>query len=583
MTDRAAPLRLTVRPPDGSVSTLLLNRGGTVVVGRADDCDVPVPRDAHLSRRHLKLSATDAGAVRAEVLSRGNPLFHDGAEVRGETVLRPPFRLSAGGTDVDVRVSAGGTTDVVALESVTLDAAALRGVELTEPDRRLAALGRLPRVIRESASDAERGEALVDLVLAGVPAADAVAVVGDPTAPGIDHDPAAGPPVRHWRRRQETDGPPRLPAGPAIAARGENRSVLQRLEVHGEPRWAFCVPVAGDVSWTGLLVTGPDVTRRRADRRADVKFVELIAETVAALGKSLRLERQAAGLRRFLAPPVLRALGPDLDPARLDPTECEASVLFCDLRGFSRSSEEAAGDLLPLLGRVSAALSVMAEEIHAHGGATGDLLGDAALAFWGWPLPDDDAPLKACRAALAILRRFRDARDAGTGPLADFRVGIGVAHGRVVAGRIGTAEQVKITAFGPTVNLASRLEGMTGTLRVPIAVDERVAAAVRDRLPPAEGRVRPLATVRPAGMEAVVTVHELLPAAGDAGGLTDGDLAAYGRAVAAFTRGDWPEAHRLLHTLPATDQAADFLTARIAEHHREAPAGWDGIVRLTSK
>ncbi len=49
--------------------------------------------------------------------------------------------------------------------------------------------------------------------------------------------------------------------------------------------------------------------------------------------------------------------------------------------------------------------------------------------------------------------------------LADFRMGIGLASGRAVAGRIGTVDQVKVTVFGPVVNLAARLEGMTKSLR----------------------------------------------------------------------------------------------------------------------
>ena len=75
----------------------------------------------------------------------------------------------------------------------------------------------------------------------------------------------------------------------------------------------------------------------------------------------------------------------------LAPRKCEVSVLFCDLRGFSRRTEQEADDLLGLLQRVSDALGVMTRQILAHGGVVGDFHGDAAMGFWGWPLQQEDA------------------------------------------------------------------------------------------------------------------------------------------------------------------------------------------------
>jgi class 3 adenylate cyclase len=60
-------------------------------------------------------------------------------------------------------------------------------------------------------------------------------------------------------------------------------------------------------------------------------------------------------------------------------------------------------------------------------------------------------------------------------PLAGFQMGVGIATGRAIACKIGTADQVKLTVFGPIVNLASRLEGMTKILHAPILVDETTA------------------------------------------------------------------------------------------------------------
>ena len=155
------------------------------------------------------------------------------------------------------------------------------------------------------------------------------------------------------------------------------------------------------------------------------------------------------------------------------------TVLFCDLRGFSQKAEAAAGDLKGLLDRVSRALGVMTSQILKHSGVTGDFQGDAAMGFWGWPFASPESPLNACRAALGIRAAFEETFGRPDHPLGSFQVGIGVAHGRAVAGKIGTSEQVKVTVFGPVVNLASRLEGMTKQLRVPIVLDETTASIVR--------------------------------------------------------------------------------------------------------
>ena len=111
---------------------------------------------------------------------------------------------------------------------------------------------------------------------------------------------------------------------------------------------------------------------------------------------------------------VLDTLAVEDPDVVLAPRETEVSVLFCDLRGFSRETERHAGDLLGLLHRVSKALGVMTHHIREQGGVVGDFQGDAAMGFWGWPLPQDDAVLRTCRAALAVRAEFEADQPAST-------------------------------------------------------------------------------------------------------------------------------------------------------------------------
>jgi adenylate cyclase len=317
--------------------------------------------------------------------------------------------------------------------------------------------------------------------------------------------------------------------------------------------------------------------------RDDLKFAELTATTLGAIRQVRSLQRRQDSLRPFFAPVVLEALSQRDPDEVLAPRETNVSVLFCDLRGFSRDSEQAADRLLELLARVSDALGVMTHHILHGGGVVGDFHGDAAMGFWGWPINDPQAIHHACAAALAIRLEFDKNSNEPDHPLAGFRAGIGIASGSAVAGRIGTIDQVKVTVFGPVVNLASRLEGMTKQLQAAILIDEATAEWVRKNVPRNVLRVRRVARVRPYGMQTPLMVSELLPPAVDDSTLSDAHIEAYELALEHFQAGRWHDAFRFLHQVPADDQVKDFLTVFIAQHRRTPPHDWAGVIELPAK
>jgi adenylate cyclase len=225
----------------------------------------------------------------------------------------------------------------------------------------------------------------------------------------------------------------------------------------------------------------------------------------------------------------------------------------------------------------------MTHQILDQGGVVGDFQGDAAMGFWGWPLKTEDAVERACLAALGIRAEFAAAARRPDHPLADFRMGIGIATGTAVAGKIGTADQVKVTVFGPVVNLASRLEEMTKIIRAPILLDDATADVVRRKLSADVARLRRIAVVRPYGMVQPVPVSELLPPEREHPELTSQNLADYEAAVDALLTRRWPDALKFLHRVPAEDSVKDFLTVFIAQHNRTPPPNWDGVIPLQSK
>ncbi len=569
-------------------------------LGRAVPGGWSIDWDDHVSRRHAQLCWRD-GELEVERLSTGrNPVFFNGREV-DRFHVQPGEHFVIGETTFSVTTEQATVAhDAPApIEEQSFSSQYLRGVQFHNVDDRFEVLSRLPDVISEANNDNELFPRLVNMLLAGVRRASAVALVmADANA--ADHAPVN---VVHWDRRLSTGGDFEPSRTLILESLRRMQSVLHVWTAGQDNQdmtftamesydWAFCTPVLGEAcsGWafyvagrfSSDLPTTPNVANPR-DLREDIKFTEIVSATLSSLMQVRRLQRKQATLSQFFPPAVLEALENQVADDVLAPRETHVSVLFCDLRGFSLKAEQDAENLLGLLQRVSKALGVMTHHILDQGGVVGDFQGDAAMGFWGWPLAQKDTILRACLAALAIRLEFEAAARRPGHPLNDFRVGIGLATGRAVAGGIGTIDQLKVTVFGPVVNLASRLEGMTKFLYAPILIDDATAKAVRQGISRDLARCRRVAKVKPYGMDTEVEVNELLPPESEHRDLTDEHIAAYERALDAFINGDWPDAMEMLQEVPARDQVKDFLTGIITQHNRRAPANWEGVISLDRK
>jgi adenylate cyclase len=146
----------------------------------------------------------------------------------------------------------------------------------------------------------------------------------------------------------------------------------------------------------------------------------------------------------------------------------EITVLFSDIRGFTRLSEtRSPEEVVALLNRY---FSRQVDVIFRHGGCLDKFIGDAIMAFWGAPLDDPDHAKHAVMAALEMgetLEQFKlDLGELGT----TFDVGIGLNSGPAVVGLIGSENKREYTAIGDTVNLGSRIEGLTkGVARILVS------------------------------------------------------------------------------------------------------------------
>jgi adenylate cyclase len=567
----------------------LLVSDSSYVLGRADDAGLQTTWDDRISRRHVEITVDATGVQLTRLSDASNPIFVDGAEVSSSSLSSgQSFVIGSSRFELQ-QVTQTDSPGNQIVQQLAIDRQQLQRVRYDDAAKRIEVLTSLPAVIRESGVERDLHVRLASLLLAGVQNADGVAIVG------LSEN--LRPRVFHQEQRFET-GTLMQPSVRLISNAMEQQTTVLHVwdksnasdslytQVAGFG-WAYCTPFADLSGDRALYITGrsepdnPEAGERRL--HADIKFTEFIADIVGSLQRQRRLERQQSGLRQFFSPPILEALGRDLDTSLLEPRECDVTVLFCDLRGFSHRAEEESDNLTGLLERVSLALEVMTSQILRFGGVTGDFQGDAALGVWGWPINSDESALNACRAALAIREEFGKAQADPENPLKDFETSIGIAHGRAVAGKIGTREQVKVTVFGPVVNLASRLESMTRELHVSVLIDEFLDQQIRQKMSPTEGRVRRLLQVLPYGMDRPLLVSELVPAEHRSPLLTDQHLADFEKGVTSFIAGQWGDAWKYLHRMPAEDRAQDYLSMLITQHDRKSPADWDGIVRMKKK
>ncbi|QDV40454.1 Adenylate cyclase 1 [Stieleria neptunia] len=559
--------------------------GRDLVIGRSD-ADWNVPWDPMISRAHVRLIPQADGRIEImAVASARNPVYHQGRHAL-RFVLVPGDHFVIGKTTFTLAAAtsnrsperlrdAAGEEGLGVTENV-FDHVALRRKHFRDVNSRIDVLTRLPDLIASSDSDQELLVRVTSVLLQSTPSAEAVSIL---SAAELKTDPDAPIEVLHYDNRSATLG------GSPISRRLVKRSMEKRESIlnvwaggdsqyttsaftaREDVDWAYCVPLRTEAchGWV-IYITGklPDTETTGSGKpldvseqlHDDVKFAELVGTTMASLQQSRQLQRRQAAMRNFFAPVVMRALAGGDTAKVLQPREADLTVMFCDLRGFSRRSEQDSQKLLQLLSDVSDALGVMTKHILGYDGVIGDFHGDASMGFWGWPLAQDQSILQAASAALAIQAEYHRS-DLG------FRCGIGLAHGRAVAGQIGTKDQVKVTAFGPVVNLSSRLESMSKRFGAEIILDEATRAGIV-----ASGqqqfKLRRLAKVRPAGFTSPVEISELIgEAAIGTHQVTDALIADYEAALDLFCGGDLDAALKQFRSLPTWDGPTQMMVKQI--------------------
>jgi adenylate cyclase len=253
----------------------------------------------------------------------------------------------------------------------------------------------------------------------------------------------------------------------------------------------------------------------------------------------------------------------------------ELTVFFSDIRGFTSISEQLSPEELVHL--LNEYLTDMTKIILAHEGTVDKFIGDAIMAIWNAPVKNPNHALKACKAAVEQVKALRKLQDAWTERnVPVLEIGCGIHTGPAVIGNMGSSERFDYTAIGDTVNLASRLEGLTKVYGVSIIISESTHAAIQNEFP-----CRKLDAVKVKGKKQPVTIYHLC---------VDKDPAfvkAYEHALTQYFKREFTEAisgFKKALTIRPSDASAQLFVERCEKYLRHPPAqDWDGAFVVEEK
>ncbi|MFW6137642.1 MAG: adenylate/guanylate cyclase domain-containing protein [Spirochaetota bacterium] len=181
----------------------------------------------------------------------------------------------------------------------------------------------------------------------------------------------------------------------------------------------------------------------------------------------------------------------------------EVSILFSDIRSFTSISEKLSAE--EIVNSLNTYFNVMVTIIIQHKGIIDKFIGDSIMAIFGAPVLHADDPQQSVLTGLQMLQaleRFNREQKSSGRPI--FKIGIGINTGEVVVGNIGSTQKLDYTCVGDSVNLASRLEGLTKIYGVPIIISEYTKNRITDGNIP----MREIDSVRVKGKREPVKIYQ---------------------------------------------------------------------------
>jgi adenylate cyclase len=291
-------------------------------------------------------------------------------------------------------------------------------------------------------------------------------------------------------------------------------------------------------------------------------------------------KRVMTTLGRYMSPVVAQKV---LDEGgdRLGGIRQNVAVLFSDIRGYTAMTESM--DAQQVVELLNTYFSLMVDAVLAENGLLDKYIGDALMAVFGVPFPQEDDSARACRAAIRMrgaLAEFNELQQKlGRKPVG---IGIGINSGEVISGNIGSERRLEYTCIGDGVNLASRIEGASKHYGVTIVMSEYTHGEIGE-----EFLTRELDLVRVLGKQNSIRLFELIADAQDE---VDADfkqsLPHYQAGLEAYRKSHWAEAcehFQQAHQLGKDNPSWILLQRARNMMQSPPPEDWDGVWDMTGK
>lgn len=245
-------------------------------------------------------------------------------------------------------------------------------------------------------------------------------------------------------------------------------------------------------------------SRRNATITSDEKeFIGILTVATAYRLENVKKERELTTYQQFFSQKVIDNLL-DKGDAFLDGKDTEVSVLFCDIRGFSKATDSMAANAA--MQWLSDTLSELSEVVLQADGVLVDYVGDELFAMWGAPEENESHSFSAIQAALAMMKLKRLLNERYKDKITfkiDFGIGLNTGEARV--GNTGSRQKFKYGPMGRTVNLGSRIQGLTKQWKVSTLMADTTA-----RFLPSDIPKRRLCRAKVVGLDGDVTLYQLM-------------------------------------------------------------------------
>ena len=254
------------------------------------------------------------------------------------------------------------------------------------------------------------------------------------------------------------------------------------------------VPMIYEENLIGLISLG-EKKSGKFYRREDIKLLKILANQGAVAVKNAKLADQMkseetvrANLARYLSPQIVDQVIKKDVQVNLGGDKKVVTVLFSDIRDFTRISETLPPDQLVQM--LNEYFTEMAGIIFENQGSLDKYIGDAIVAVFGSLIALENPARAAVQAAIQMMKRLETANERWTAQYGfPINIGIGINTGEVFLGNIGSPERMEFTVIGDTVNIASRFSGVAAPGQILITKEalQHLGTDIQyEKLPPIE-------------------------------------------------------------------------------------------------